>query len=84
MLFKAYPIYICSLRHIFSKQHILFNNILHSATHYVQQQILLFNMYGLYDIYVQHIYVFKQHIYVIEFNQTYVCHVSLNIYVILM
>jgi len=50
---------------IFLKRHILFNNILYWTTYFLQQ----------------HIYVFKQHIYV----RTYVCHISFNnIYVILM
>jgi len=93
MLFKAYLTYICFLsdiymflkENIFSttysvQQHIIPHNI------FLQQHILLFNIYGLYDIFVQqHIYVFKQHAYVIEFDRTYACHVSLNkIYVILM
>jgi len=49
------------------------------TTYYVQQHILLFNICGLYNINVQqHIYVLEQHVHVIEFYQTYVCHVSLN------
>ena len=81
MLFKAYPTYMCSLKDIFCIQHILrlFNNIivLYCTTYLVQQRILLFNIHGLYNMFVQqHKYVFEQHIYVIEFYRTYLFHVS--------
>jgi len=63
MLFKAYLTYIRSLKDIFLKRHILFNNILYVTKYFVQEHIFLFDIYGLYDIFVQqHIYVFKQHI----------------------
>jgi len=53
------------------QQHIILNSMFSSTT--------FFNIYGSYDIFVQeHIYVFKQHIYVIQFYRTYVCDVSLN------
>jgi len=86
VLFKAYPTYIFSLDDMFFKRQIMFNNILYQTTYFVQQHILLFNIYGLYDMFVQqHIYVFKQHVCAIEFYRTYLCHVSLNnLYVILM
>jgi len=51
-----------------------------------ERYILLYNTYGLYDIYIQqHIYVSQQHIYVIELYKTYYIYTaSLNkIYVIL-
>jgi len=73
MLFKAYPTYT------------FFQGLLFYTTYSVQQHILLYNIDDLYNIYVQqHIYVYQQHIYVIEFHNTYIYTVSLNnIYVML-
>jgi hypothetical protein len=64
------------------QQHIILNHIFCSTTCFCYSTYI----YGLYVKFVQiYIYVFKQHIYVIEFYRTYVFHVSLNnMYVILM
>jgi len=69
MLFKAYPTYMCSLKDIFCKRHVLrlFNNIivLYCTTNFVQQHILLFNIHGLYDMFVQQHKLFLNNIYML-------------------
>jgi len=61
------------LKDTYFEQHILSNNILYQTKYLFEKPIFLYNVYGLYDIYIQQYkYVYQQHIYVIRFYKTYV------------
>ena len=56
------------LQNIYIKENILLNNILYWTAYWFRQHVVLYNIYGLHDTYVQqHKYVYEQNIYVIQF-----------------